>query len=199
MFLNNTYSQVKELIDKEAIKGWMGNKAQREFMFNLAKCSNVAAEIGSYYGLSSAIVGLGMRGRINCKYYCVDTYKSSNKEYERSKIKGVSTLESFLEHREHLNLKDVLVPIIGNSQDKKIITSVPNNLDFIYIDGSHETEDVYLDIKNWVPKVKKGGLILMHDYGWQTVKDGVARAIQEKIIYPYVSWGDFGICKRVGG
>ena len=197
MFVNRTYEQVKELIKKENVGGWMGSVAQRDFLFNLAKCSKVAAEIGSYHGLSSAIVGFGMVNRKQCKYYCVDTYKSTNEEYRKTKLYGISTLEIFLEHRKHLNLESTLIPIVGNSQDKKIIDSVPNDLDFVYIDGSHETKDVYLDIKNWTPKVAVNGLILFHDYGWETVKKGVNQAIKEGIIYPYVSWQDFGICKRV--
>lgn len=39
-----------------------------------------------------------------------------------------------------------------------------NSLDFIYIDGDHSYEGVMNDLKHWVPKVKKGGLISGHDY-----------------------------------
>ena len=38
------------------------------------------------------------------------------------------------------------------------------SLDFVFIDASHEYEDVKSDIKAWMPKVKVGGIIAGHDY-----------------------------------
>ena len=99
-------------------------------------------------------------------------------------------------HRARLGLEETLVPVIGNSHDKKTIDSVPNDLDFIYIDGSHETEDIYLDIINWTPKVKKDGLILFHDHTWPRTKKAVKRGIEERIIRLHTFWGDFGIYKK---
>lgn len=39
-----------------------------------------------------------------------------------------------------------------------------NSLDFVYIDGNHQYEFVKADIKAWLPKVKKGGILGGHDY-----------------------------------
>ena len=39
-----------------------------------------------------------------------------------------------------------------------------NSLDFIYIDANHSYDFVKQDIKLWYPKVKKGGLVMGHDY-----------------------------------
>jgi ubiquinone/menaquinone biosynthesis C-methylase UbiE len=51
------------------------------------------------------------------------------------------------------------------------------SLDFVFIDASHEYEDVKNDILAWLPKVKEGGFIGGHDYSssW----DGVVRAVDE--------------------
>jgi predicted O-methyltransferase YrrM len=38
------------------------------------------------------------------------------------------------------------------------------SLDFVFIDASHEYEDVRDDILSWLPKVKEGGVIAGHDY-----------------------------------
>ena len=193
MFLNKTYEQMKESI--KGVGGWLGSIPQREFMFNLAKCSKVGAEIGTYHGLSAVIVGLGMRDNKGCKYYCIDTYKMSSIEYKERR--NTDTLNIFLKHRTNLGLEDTLIPIIGNSQDRKIIDSVPDNLDFLYIDGSHETKDVYLDIKNWVPKVKLDGLILFHDHTWPTIKKAIEQGVKEGLIRFHTSWDDFGVYKKV--
>ena len=38
------------------------------------------------------------------------------------------------------------------------------SLDFVFIDGSHDTDSVCADIDAWLPKVKAGGIIAGHDY-----------------------------------
>ncbi len=50
-------------------------------------------------------------------------------------------------------------------------------IDFCFIDGSHEYEDVKKDILAYLPKVKKGGILAGHDYDriWQ----GVINAVDE--------------------
>tara|TARA_B100000029_G_scaffold415198_1_gene418885 strand:- start:15742 stop:16521 length:780 start_codon:yes stop_codon:yes gene_type:complete len=44
-----------------------------------------------------------------------------------------------------------------------------NSLDFVWVDGSHEPEDVERDVKNFWPKVKPGGLIAGDDYVYEAV------------------------------
>ena len=39
-----------------------------------------------------------------------------------------------------------------------------NSLDMVHIDGNHEFDFAAMDIIQYVPKVKKGGLIIIHDY-----------------------------------
>lgn len=36
-------------------------------------------------------------------------------------------------------------------------------LDFLYIDGCHQYNSVVKDIENWLPKLKKGGIMSFHD------------------------------------
>ena len=38
------------------------------------------------------------------------------------------------------------------------------SLDFVYIDGEHDFDNVILDLIAWIPKVKSGGIISGHDY-----------------------------------
>jgi len=41
---------------------------------------------------------------------------------------------------------------------------IPNNLDFVYIDGNHKFDYVLKDIEIYYPKLKKGGVIGGHDW-----------------------------------
>jgi len=41
-----------------------------------------------------------------------------------------------------------------------------NSLDFVYIDGMHDFNSVMIDLIEWVPKVRKGGIVSGHDYAF---------------------------------
>jgi len=55
-----------------------------------------------------------------------------------------------------------------------------DSLDFVFIDAVHTYEAVIADIAAWSPKVKPGGFITGHDYGFKDT--GVKRAVDE--VYP---------------
>jgi predicted O-methyltransferase YrrM len=57
------------------------------------------------------------------------------------------------------------------------------SLDFVFIDASHEYEDIKNDIIHWLPKVKIGGILAGHDMVWP----GVARAVSELIPNHYLT------------
>jgi len=58
---------------------------------------------------------------------------------------------------------------------------VPNDLDFVFIDGDHAYEAVYNDLIIWTPKVKNNGLVCGHDWsnGWKNVIKAVTQYIQD--------------------
>jgi len=51
------------------------------------------------------------------------------------------------------------------------------SLDAVFIDADHSYEAVKLDIQNWLPKVRKGGILAGHDYN--SAWPGVIRAVNE--------------------
>lgn len=55
------------------------------------------------------------------------------------------------------------------------------SIDFVYIDGAHEYDDLKADIIAWGPKVKNGGIIAGDDYGVGQYPD-VKRVVDE--IFP---------------
>jgi len=50
------------------------------------------------------------------------------------------------------------------------------SLDFVFIDADHGYEGCSRDIKDWTPKIKKGGRIIGHDIHFPTVQQAVKEA-----------------------
>lgn len=67
--------------------------------------------------------------------------------------------------------------------------------DFIYVDGIHTYEQVKIDIDNYLPLVKEGGIIGGHDYGphWP----GVNKAVDEKFGQPDKRYKDTSWIKQL--
>lgn len=117
-------------------------------------------EIGSWKGKSSAFmaVEIANSGK-NIDFYCIDTFEGSieyknNPElpflYEVFKT-NMKPLENY-----YTDIRTTSLNAVEKFDDESI--------DFVFIDGSHEYEDIKNDIISWLPKVKKGGILAGHDY-----------------------------------
>jgi predicted O-methyltransferase YrrM len=164
-----------DLICNCAAGGFMGSYEQRSFMFHLGTASKCAAEIGAYCGLSSALVGMGMKN--TGRYYCIDTFEASNKE-----LLHENTFDKWQAAMQHYGLENTCVPIKGWSHDLAVYAQVPGNLDFVYVDGAHETDSVLLDALLYRSKIRPDGLLLFHDSTWDSVKAAIARLVKMELM-----------------
>lgn len=85
---------------------------------------------------------------------------------------------------------DPVVHRMTTNEAAKIIKD--KSLDLCFIDADHSFEGITDDLKNWIPKVKKGGLIGGHDYNgmaWPAVRQVVdAKWREVKYEYPSLVW-----------
>lgn len=60
-------------------------------------------------------------------------------------------------------------------------------LDLIFIDTDHTPEQIYKELILWTPKVRIGGLIVMHDVAEPSFKlmEGITKFLREKPNYSY--------------
>lgn len=61
-----------------------------------------------------------------------------------------------------------------------VINEIPNNLDFVYIDGNHSYEIVKQELQSYYKKLKVGGLLGGDDYHYSR-HPGVTKAIDESL------------------
>jgi SAM-dependent methyltransferase len=131
-------------------------------------------EVGSWKGRSASFMAVEIiNSNKNIKFDCVDTWKGSIEHTTYDVITEENLYDVFLSNIEPV--KNIINPIRMTSIDASKLYE-DNSLDFVFIDASHEYEDVKADILAWLPKVKIGGILAGHDYD---NFEGVNRAVDE--------------------
>lgn len=133
--------------------GWI--YSVREMLYELF--NEIDFRYGAEVGVEKGKNAHAMFKRIkDLRLICVDpwcAYKRNSQE----------RAEKYYEIAKRL-LKDCNVEWIRNTSVEGSKVVADRSLDFVYIDGLHDFDNVMLDILHWVPKVKRGGIIAGHDY-----------------------------------
>lgn len=132
-------------------------------------------EIGVWKGSSTSFMGVEIyNSGKKITFDAIDTFKGSQEHGDVS---------SFLYEEATSNLKPLLdlnvVNLIKGHSLDVVSKYEDSSIDFCFIDGSHQYEDVKADLLAYLPKVKVGGILAGHDYdpAWE----GVVRAVNEVI------------------
>jgi len=143
----------------------------------------VGVEVGVFKADTAASV---LAARRNVTHYLVDPWApyyendASGKRTKMGQMMGSETLAAQIfagVQRRMAPFGERAVIYRGTSADAA--TELPNELDYVFIDGIHTYEAVKHDIAAWLPKVKRGGWIGGHDYDNLPRFPGVARAVDE--------------------
>lgn len=130
----------------------------------------VFVEIGSYLGASACFLAAAAKELGGgSKVYCVDTWLNEGM------TEGLrDTWEEFVSNtRPYARW---IVPLRGHSED--IAKGFGEAIDLLFIDGDHSYEGCRRDISAWLPYLREGGIVVLHDYGWA---EGVRRVVTEWI------------------
>ena len=149
---------------EKSIDGWLTEK-EGVCLYELAKkCSGkgVIVEIGSWKGKSTVCLAKGALAGNKSKVYAVDPHKDSMEHKEF--MEGKSTFEEFEENIKSAGVKDCVEPLVKAS--KEAVSLITKPVEFVFIDGSHEYDDVKSDFELWYPKLIDGGIIALHDTLW---------------------------------
>jgi len=112
------------------------------------------AEIGTNTG-NSAKIWCGENPQLHLT--CIDPYKPYN--VRPSPNAQNETYKQACENLEPFNvtmLRECSLNAVSGFKD--------SSLDFVFIDGDHRFDAVMQDLIRWTPKVRKGGLVILHDY-----------------------------------
>ena len=182
----------------EAVKGFLP-KNEAAALYDAAVAVEVDGpllEVGSYCGKSSVYLGYAAQsiGRV---LYALDHHRGSEENqagWEHhdpeliDKQKGVmDTLPYFRDAIFAAGLEHVVIALVGHSG--VIARNWTTPLSFLFIDGGHGEEPAKADFNGWVPKVKEGGTLAIHDV-FPNPTDG-GRPPYEQIYLPAIESGNW--------
>ncbi len=118
-------------------------------------------ELGVFHGRSLAFMAvelwnacakIGALGNL----FGFDLFKNSIQGHPPTEVGRLITL---------FEEKDIFNTFIVQSDTKAAAERFPDgDVDFVFVDADHTYEGCLGDLKAWVPKVRKGGVIAGHDY-----------------------------------
>jgi len=127
-------------------------------------------EVGVWKGRSVAYMAVEIaNSNKKIDFYAVDTWDGTSPETDPSNIDNLPELQQNPEWLYELFLsnikpvKDYIIPLRMFSLEAAEQFE-DESLDFVFIDASHDYENVKADILAWLPKMKKTGVLAGHDY-----------------------------------
>lgn len=152
----------------------------------------VGAEIGFGYGdnAKNLLAELPIK-----KLFCIDKY--INKKYVQNK-REITNYQNHSTVNNYLDLKNDKRVTFIEYDSLEAVKYVPDEIDFVYIDGNHTYKYVYNELKLYSKKVREGGFIGGHDYifGQNGVIEAVHNFILDSKLIPQICFPDFIFTKK---
>lgn len=129
--------------------------------------SPVVVEIGSFLGKSSVAISHALADKPGAKLYCVDPFDASGDAFSAPTYQshqervGNDLFAAFQSNIHRYGKPHVIEVMRGYSYD--VVKNWTKPIDFIFIDASHDYDDVLRDFQEWSPHVKLGGIVAFHD------------------------------------
>ncbi len=139
------------------------------------KTKGFIVEVGTCLAGSTTILGFANKS-LSSRVYSVDI---SDKNHEEN-------LQRIRKYRLKCNLIIDKSVNFAKTWRKWIKARKVGKLSMVYIDAGHSFKSAYRDMKYWVPLVKKGGFVLIHDYHTDP---------ENSVVKAYKKFKESGYCK----
>jgi len=127
-------------------------EAELELLERHARGAHIALEIGSYQGVSAVRIAAAMG--TGSMLYCIDPWPSPVGQIN-------ACYAIFKRHVHRAGMTGRIKVLRMNSA--QIGAAVPNDLDFIFVDGDHSWQGIKTDWRLVRQKLCRGGIVCLHD------------------------------------
>lgn len=162
----------------QGIPGWFTYPRLYRRAVENAPEGGTLVEVGSWMGKSVTFLAVeAINSGKQLRIVAVDSWEDHVPVTSPGSYDGEETYRSYLAHIEPVS--DQVRTVRAKSLDAAE-TFEEESCDFVFIDASHEYQDVLEDLRAWYPKVKPGGVLAGHDYHWPGVNRAVRRFVDER-------------------
>lgn len=130
-----------------------------------------ACEIGSYLGASTCFIATAATLK-NGAVHCVDVWDNRAMGIEPP----METFEVFLQNT--ARYADRIS--VHRGEASLMAPQVPDGLDMLFIDGDHSYASVKDDLERYVPKLRPGGVLLLHDFTYPEVQQATKEFLEKR-------------------
>jgi predicted O-methyltransferase YrrM len=153
--------------------GWMP-VSELQWLRQQASIHKNIVEIGSFMGRSTIALAENTRGQVTA----VDTWAGSDEPEHKKMLEGKPEDWLFQEFLKNTTGLPNILAVRMKSLDAASYMG-PQKFDMIFIDASHDYENVKADILTWRELLTPGGLLCGHDF--HTGAPGVVQAVNELV------------------
>lgn len=164
----------------KTIPGWCSFNGLYTEMVAKAEGPSLFVEVGTWKGRSAAYMAVEI---INAgkpiRFVTVDHFLGSPNHGTDPDVAA-----GRLEEVARRNLQPVrnTVEVIRATSVEAAATFEDGSIDFLFLDGTHDYDNVKADLLAWKPKMKPGGLIAGDDANWRGVKEAAREVLGEIVV-----------------
>lgn len=182
-------ARAEALAKVSRIDGWLTDR-EAGALFDLAsQARGPIIEIGSWRGRSTAALALGAQAGTRQPVFAVDSFIGVPPG-DRPTVAGIqpgwhsSSPEALRRNLDAAGVNGGVTIVPYASQDA--LPYLPSECDVLFVDGGHDYPTVRRDFELYLPRVRLGGSVLIHDC-WEGDPD-VVRAVDDVIAADPLHW-----------
>lgn len=154
------------------IDGWLSPQ-EAAALYDLAHdAKGPIVEIGSWRGRSTAVLALGSMAGNYQLVYAVDAFTPV---LHNGGFAQASTPDLLRANLDAAGVNGLVHIVAKRSEDAA--AEIPNEIDVLFVDGAHDYESAKRDLEIYLPKVRIGGRVAIHDC--HEADPGVVQAVDE--------------------
>lgn len=154
-------------------EAWALHEAARHLPASIQ--TPMIVEIGSWKGRSTIALAMGVSARGSGRVFAIDPHRGS-----RDLIEKHGPIDSYAEFEENIrraNVSEIITALRTTSHLGRTQFG-DNSVHLLFIDGSHEYEDVLQDINDWIPALANRAHVIFNDPSFP----GVYRALRRTVL-----------------
>lgn len=160
-----------------SIEGWMTER-ELQYLCEMAQGKHVL-EVGTFLGRSTINMLRYAKRLVSIDHFAGNIHDIAVEMVRQIEGKGSTLWQQFLHRLAEYDVGDTEFVLMKMDVTKASMLLGAQAFDFVFIDGSHEYEDVLRDVRLLRSRVADGGVLAGHDYYTDGNFPGVRKAVDE--------------------